>query len=159
MWKTGSGRLKPRDDVRTLRPAIPVSIVPALLSGVVAGAAYAQNTTQPVEFVEGVSSARMTGRLTGYETTTYTLTARAGQAAHVVFKPDNGNCEFIVYSPGQKPGVNEAFFNGSNRGNEFTGILPSSGTYTVWVGLSRGAARGLQSCGYSIAFSLSGQGS
>jgi hypothetical protein len=127
-----------------------------LLSGAVAGVAYAQNKTQPVEFIEGVTSAKMTGRLTGYETMTYTLTARAGQAARVVFRPDNGDCEFIVYSPGQRPGVNEAFFNGSSGGNEFTGILPSSGTYTVWVGLSREAARGLQSCGYSIAFSLSG---
>jgi hypothetical protein len=127
-----------------------------LLSGAVAGVAYAQNKTQPVEFIEGVTSAKMTGRLTGYETTTYTLTARAGQAARIVFRPDNGDCEFIVYSPGQRPGVNEAFFNGSSSGNEFAGILPSSGTYTVWVGLSREAARGLQSCGYSIAFSLTG---
>lgn len=134
-------------------------VVPALfMSGAIAGDAHAQNKTQAVEFVEGVTSARMTGRLTGYETTTYTLDARAGQSARIVFKPDNGNCEFLVYRPGQTPGQNEAFFNGSNMGNEFTGILPSGGTYSVWVGLSRDAARGLQSCAYTIGFSITGGG-
>ena len=135
-------------------------VVPALLaSGAIAGDAHAQSKTQTVEFVEGVTSARMTARLTGYETMTYTLDARAGQSARIVFKPDNGNCEFLVYRPGQTPGQNEAFFNGSNMGNEFTGILPSTGTYSVWVGLSREAARGLQSCAYTIGFSITGGGS
>lgn len=142
--------------MRTLPYIVPAYIVPALfLGGAIAGSAYAQKT-QAVEFVEGVTSAKMTGRLTGYETMTYTLVGRAGQSARIVFRPDNGECEFLVYRPGQTPGQNEAFFNGSNMGNEFTGILPSNGTYTVWVGLSREAARSLQSCGYSIAFSLSG---
>ena len=109
-----------------------------------------------MEFIEGVTSARMTGRLTGYETMTYTLDARAGQSARIVFRPDNGNCEFLVYRPGQTPGQNEAFFNGSNMGNEFTGILPSTGMYSVWVGLGRDAARGLQSCAYTIGFSITG---
>ncbi len=127
-----------------------------LLGGLFAGAAQAQKT-QPVEFVEGVTSAKMTGRLTGYDTMTYTLEGRAGQSARIVFKPDNGNCEFLVYRPGQATGANEAFFNGSRMGNEFTGILPATGTYKVWVGLGRDAARGLQSCGYTIAFSVSGE--
>jgi hypothetical protein len=131
-------------------------VVPALvLGGLFAAEADAQKV-QAVELVEGATSARMAGRLTGYETTTYTLDARAGQSARIVFRPDNGNCEFLVYRPGQTPGQNEAFFNGSSMGNEFTGILPSTGTYTVWIGLSREAARGLQSCSYTIAFSLSG---
>ena len=135
----------------------PAYVTPVLfLAAAFAGSAHAQNRTQPVEFVEGVTSARMTGRLSGYETMTYTLDARAGQSARVVFKPDNGDCEFLVYRPGQTPGQNEAFFNGSSMGNEFTGILPSTGTYVVWVGLSREAARGLQSCAYSIGFSVAG---
>ncbi len=126
-----------------------------LLGGLFAGSAHAQKT-QAVEFIEGVTSAKMSGRLSGYETMTYTLTGHAGQSARIVFRPDNGACEFLVYAPGQKPGANEAFHNGSRRGNEFSGILPSTGTYTVWVGLSPDAARGLQSCGYTIAFSVSG---
>ena len=139
------------------RLGVPACLVPAfVLGGVMAGEASAQKV-QPVEFVEGVTSAKMTGRLTGYETVTYTLHARAGQSARIVFKPDNGDCEFLVYRPGQTPGQNEAFFNGSKTGNEFTGILQSTGIYNVWVGLGRDAARGLQSCGYSIAFSLSGE--
>ena len=137
--------------MRTLRYVVPALLV----GGAIAGAAHAQKT-QAVEFIEGVSSAKMSGQLSGYETMTYTLAARAGQAARIVFRPDNGDCEFLVYRPGQTPGQNEAFFNGSNMGNEFTGILPSTGTYIVWVGLSRGAARGLQSCGYTIAFSITG---
>lgn len=127
-----------------------------LLGGLFVGAAQAQKT-QPVEFVEGVTSAKMTGRLSGYEEVTYTLEGRAGQSARIVFKPDNGKCEFIVYGPRQTPGVNEAMFNGSKLGNEFNGILPETGTYKVWVGLGRDAARGLQSCGYTIAFSVSGE--
>jgi hypothetical protein len=136
---------------------LPACVVPALVfGGVIASEAHAQARTQAVEFVEGVTSAKMTGRLTGYETVTYTLDASAGQSGRIVFRPDNGDCEFLVYRPGQTPGQNEAFFNGSSMGNEFTGILPSTGTYTVWVGLGREAARGLQSCGYSIAFSVTG---
>jgi hypothetical protein len=162
MWKTGlSASADEEDDVRTLPFGVSAfsasaSVVPALFLGAVAGDAYAQNKTQAVEFVEGVSSAKMTGQLSGYETMTYTLAARAGQSARIVFRPDNGDCEFLVYRPGQTPGQNEAFFNGSKVGNEFTGILQSTGTYMVWVGLSRDAARGLQSCGYTIAFSITG---
>jgi hypothetical protein len=141
------------DDVRSLSSA---RFVAALcLVGAVVGVAHAQKV-QAVELIEGVSSAKMTGLLTGYETMTYTLEARAGQAARIAFKPNNGDCEFLVYRPGQTPGQNEAFFNGSNMGNDFSGILPSTGTYTVWIGLSREAARGLQSCAYSIGFSITG---
>jgi hypothetical protein len=128
-------------------------ILPALV--LFAAEANAQKV-QAVEFVEGVTSAKMTGRLTGYETMTYTLEARAGQSARIVFRPDNGNCNFLIFRPGQTAGQNEAFFNGSNMGNDFSGILPSTGAYSVWVGLSRDAARGLQSCSYSIAFSVTG---
>ena len=143
--------------MRTLPFFAPAYVVSAFFFGAAfVSSAHAQNKTQAVEFVEGVTSAKMMGRLSGYETMTYTLDARAGQSARVVFKPDNGDCEFLVYRPGQTPGQNEAFFNGSSMGNEFTGILPSTGTYVVWVGLSRDAARGLQTCAYSIGFSIAG---
>jgi hypothetical protein len=162
MWKTESLAFETaEDDVRTLpfggrRFGLPALVVATLVAGAsFAGAAHAQKT-QAVEFVGGVTSAKMTGRLTGYETMTYTLQARAGQAARIVFKPDNGNCDFLIFRPGQTAGQNEAFFNGSNMGNDFSGILPSTGAYSVWVGLSRDAARGLQSCGYSVAFSVTG---
>jgi hypothetical protein len=143
------------DDVRMASRSAAYAVSALCFGGAVAGAAYGQKV-QAVEFIEGVSSAKMTGLLTGYETMTYTLAARAGQAARIAFKPNNGDCEFLVYRPGQTPGQNEAFFNGSNMGNDFSGILPSTGTYTVWVGLSREAARGLQSCAYSIGFSVTG---
>jgi hypothetical protein len=150
MWKDDPA--DEEDSMRTLPYVLPA----LFLGGVIAGDADAQKT-QAVEFIEGVTSAKMSGRLTGYETMTYTLGAHAGQAARIVFRPDNGDCAFLIYGPGQKAGQNAAFFNGSNMGNEFTGILPSSGTYTVWVGLSRSAARGLQSCAYTIAFSVTGE--
>lgn len=148
------------DDVRTL-PGRTLSLRGCVVSVLVigaalAGVAYAQKS-QKVEFIEGVTSAKMSGRLSGYETMTYTLEARAGQAARIAFKPNNGNCEFLVFRPGQSTSQNEAFFNGSNMGNDFSGILPSTGTYTVWVGLSRDAARGLQSCAYTIGFSVTGE--
>lgn len=129
----------------------------ALLLGMtVAGSAAAQSRTQVVAFADGATTATETGEIRGYEAVTYTLEARGGQSATFLFKPNNGECEFLVYRPDQTPGQNEAFFNGSSMGNEFSGILPASGTYSVWVGLNRTAARGLQTCNYTIRFSITG---
>ncbi len=103
-------------------------------------AAVAQDDirTERVQFARGAESATVEGSITGYETVDYLLGASAGQAMNVSMATDNPSNSFNILAPGE---TEVAMFVGSTEGNQYEGVLPESGDYTVRVYLMRNAAR------------------
>ena len=114
--------------------------------------ALAADRTETVKFAAGASSATKRGSIKGYDGIAYKLGASAGQVMQVLFSPSNRSCYFNVIAPGS----DEAVFNGSATGNEYSANLTRSGNYTVQVYMMRSAARRNETCKYSISFEISG---
>jgi hypothetical protein len=128
------------------------------LGAAVAGGALAQekdqDRTQVVIAPPDAKTLTETGSLSATETMTYTIDAKSGHSASVTFKSNNAKCGFVVYGPGQTPGENAAMFESFASGNQFSGFLPSTGTYLVRVALNRDAARNQQTCDYTVTFAV-----
>lgn len=124
---------------------------------IVASAALAASPieTRPVHFAKGASSATLKGTLKGERTVDYTLRARAGQTMSVSLKTSNNANYFNVLPPGSK---DVAIFVGSTGGNEWSGVLPSDGEYTIRVYLMRSAARRNEEANYTLTVGVSGEG-
>jgi hypothetical protein len=116
------------------------------------GMALAADRTETVKFAAGASSATVKGAIKGYDGITYRLGASAGQVMQVLFSPSNRACYFNVMAPGS----DEAVFNGSINGNEYSANLTRGGNYVVQVYMMRSAARRNETCKYSISFEISG---
>ncbi|MDN6859188.1 hypothetical protein QO207_21565 [Pseudomonas sp. CAN2814] len=120
-----------------------------LLSASPALALAADNvTTVPVHFTKGASSTVMKGSFKGYDTVLYTLSAKAGQHMKVGVS-GSSNANFNVFAPGDKPGEATALGSGA-VGQDWSGALPSSGTYSVQVYQMRATARRGTKVDYSI---------
>ena len=128
---------------------IPACLAVALL---LAAPASAKDTAKTVHFAKGETSATLTGSVAGYDTLNYKLGAAGGQTLTVSFAPKNTSCYFNIVAPG----ADSALFMGEVSGNDYSGTLPSSGTYTVQVYLMRNAARRGETCKHTIAFSITG---
>jgi hypothetical protein len=133
-----------------------------LLARLVAGAlaavmawtvAAAEIETRPIQFAKGASSATVKGTIKGDRTVDYTVRARAGQAMTVKLATRNGANYFNLLPPGSN---DVAIFVGSTGGNEWTGVLPSDGDYTVRVYLMRSAARRNESASYTLTVGVTG---
>jgi uncharacterized protein YraI len=117
--------------------------------------------TEQVRFGAGQTGTTIAGRITGYESVSYTLGAEAGQRMRVALDPSNLAAYFNVYAPGAGPG-DDALANGGLPGpmvpdlNRFEGTLPASGTYTVSVYMMRAAARRNEVSDYTLAISITG---
>ena len=109
--------------------------------------------TQPVQFAKGHSSATIKGSITGYETIDYTLRARAGQTMTVSLKTKHGANYFNVLPPGS---AGEAIFVGATSGDDWSGTLPTDGSYTVRVYLMRSAARRNEAAHYTLDVGITG---
>lgn len=109
--------------------------------------------TQPVHFAKGHSSATIKGSITGYEIIDYTLGARAGQTMSVSLKTKHRANYFNVLPPGS---TDQALFTGSTSGNDWTGTLPTDGSYTVRVYLMRSAARRNETAHYTLDVGITG---
>jgi small nuclear ribonucleoprotein (snRNP)-like protein len=114
--------------------------------------AAAADKTVVVKFKPGARSATVKGSLRGYDGVTYVIGANAGQAMSIVFSPKNSSCYFNVTAPGAE----EALFNGSTTGNEFSANLDASGNYEAQVYLMRNAARRNETCQYSMTVEIGG---
>jgi hypothetical protein len=125
-----------------------------LFAASAAGPAFAQDRTVQVEVPDDARSKSEAGKLAGAETVTYTIDAKSGQSASVNLKSNNASCGFLIYGPGQTPGRNAAMYDSAASGNGFSGFLPSTGTYLVQIGLRRDAARGEQTCDYTVTFAV-----
>jgi hypothetical protein len=122
------------------------------LSASVSGAD--QIIIKPVQFAAGANSATVKGTVKGYDSVDYTLTAKAGQTMSVKMTTTNASSYFNVLPPGS---TGEAIFIGSSEGNNYSGVLPASGKYTVRVYLMRNAARRNETASYSVSFKITGK--
>jgi hypothetical protein len=108
-----------------------------LMAGILAGSILAANicvtaqadTTHPVQFAKGKSSATITGTVKGGEDANYVLRANAGQTLNVDMKSSKGAAFFSVLPPSGPP----AIFDGMQDGNHYSGTLPSDGEYKIVV--------------------------
>jgi hypothetical protein len=105
-----------------------------------------------VHFQKGKDSAVVKGRIKGYETVDYRLNARAGQTLEVTLKTSNRANYFNVLQPGEE----SALFVGSSSGDQFSGVLPKNGDYSLRVYLMRSAARRNEVANYSLTVRITG---
>ncbi|TLP71552.1 g-type lysozyme inhibitor [Pseudomonas nitroreducens] len=109
-------------------------------------------TTVPVHFAKGASSTTVKGSFKGYDTVLYKLSAKAGQHMKVAVSGSN-NANFNLYAPGDEPGESTALGSGA-VGQDWSGALPASGTYSVQVYQMRATARRGTKVDYSIRFGI-----
>jgi len=136
---------------------LPVGIVAALL---LAPPVFAHAQTAPqaprqerVTFAKGSSSATLRGRLKGDAEVDYVVRAGAGQTLSVKLKKSNPQNYFNVLPPGS---ADVAMCVGQS-GEDFTGMLPADGDYTVRVYLVRAAARRNESSAYALTVGVTGK--
>jgi len=111
--------------------------------------------SQSIQFKRGASSATLKGSIKGDQVVDYKLRAGAGQKMAVQFEPSSPSAYFNVLPPGSE----EAIFNGSVGGNDFSGELPATGEYRIRVYLVRSAARRGESASYGLTVSVTGAAS
>jgi hypothetical protein len=103
--------------------------------------------TERVQFKPGATSAVVEDSITGYQTVDYVLGAREGQSMNVSMATNIGANYFNILAPGE---TEVAMFIGSTSGNQYEGILPESGDYTIRVYLMRSAARRNETADYRL---------
>ena len=105
-----------------------------------------------VQFAKGKTSKVIKGTLTGDQSRIYLVNLRAGQTVTVKLLSTNSSANFNVTAPGAM----EAMFIGSVSGNEFSGVVPSTGDYKIDLFLMRSAARRRESMNFTIAIGATG---
>jgi hypothetical protein len=111
--------------------------------------------TQSVHFDKGTSGTTIKGKIQGYESYNYTLSAKAGQTMKVKLSTKHGATYFNIYAPGKAPG-DEAMFIGASNGTSFKGELPADGRYIIQVFMMRSAARRNEVANYSLSVEITG---
>ena len=111
--------------------------------------------TEHVHFPKGEIGTTIKGHIRGNETVDYKLRVRAGQSLGVGLKTDNASNYFNILAPGEHE---EAFFIGSNEGNDYMGDAQDSGNYTIRVYLYRNAARRGERAHYTLDISAAAAG-
>lgn len=118
---------------------------PTTLPGPVGGP-VANGRSEDIRFDRGASSATRRGVVRGYETMTYFLDVRAGQAINVSLQSSNRSGYFNVTAPRS----DQAVFNGSTSGNRWRGRAATSGRYKIEIYLMRNAARRGEQLRYTL---------
>ncbi|MFO1407774.1 MAG: hypothetical protein U1F08_09625 [Steroidobacteraceae bacterium] len=126
-----------------------------LLSGAVALSASADDgiRTQRIQFANGANSATVEGTIKGYQIVDYVLHASKGQSMNVSLATRNTATYFNILAPGE---TDVAFFNGSVSENQYEGLLPATGDYTIRVYMMRSAARRNEVASYRLEMIVSG---
>lgn len=124
---------------------------------VTAFGASAQDRTIDVRFPAGASATTISDRVTGRDAVLYRVGAEAGQMMSVALSSDNSATYFNIYAPGRGLG-DEALAVGefSDPINNWSGVLPASGDYTVAVFLYRAAARRGETSNFTLDVSIVG---
>jgi hypothetical protein len=95
---------------------------------------FAQGVPQRVRFQSGHSSAKLKGRIVGFDTKDYVVGAKAGQAMALRLSSSNTSTYFVIYSiNGRATDMNEI--------TEWSETLSESGDYLIRVFMMRSAAR------------------
>jgi hypothetical protein len=138
--------------MRTILTAVSLAILlvqPPCTTSVAADSGIRQ---ERVQFAEGATSAVIKGQLKGDATVDYLVHARAGQTFSVTLKKTNSQNYFNI----NPPGTDVAMYVGQS-GNDFTGVLPTDGDYTIRVYLMRPAARRNESSDYTLTVTVTGK--
>jgi len=130
--------------------AVALALAQALVGTAAADAGIRQ---EEVQFAKGASSAVIKGQLKGDATIDYTVRAAAGQTLAVKLQKSNAQNYFNVLPPGST-GV--AMFVG-DTGENYSGLLPTDGDYTIRVYLMRPAARRGEASSYTLTIGVTGQ--
>ena len=130
--------------------AVALALAQALVGSAAADAGIRQ---EEVQFAKGASSAVIKGQLKGDATIDYTVRAAAGQTLAVKLQKSNTQNYFNVLPPGST-GV--AMFVG-DTGENYSGLLPTDGDYTIRVYLMRPAARRGEASSYTLTIGVTGQ--
>jgi len=109
--------------------------------------------TERVQFAKGATSAVIKGQVKGSGDVDYLVQAGAGQTLTVSLKVSNRMNYFNVLPPGSK---DVAMYAGQT-GEDFKGVLPTDGDYTIRVYLVRAAARRNESSKYTLTVSVTGK--
>jgi hypothetical protein len=125
------------------------------LAALLPRAALAKSDTRSerIQFKPGASTATVSGRIKGYQTVDYLVSARKGQLANISLGTQHAATYFNILAPGQ---TEVAFFNGSVSQNQFEGVLPQTGTYRLRVYMMRSAARRNEVASYRLEVAISG---
>ncbi|MFC7297547.1 hypothetical protein [Herminiimonas aquatilis] len=83
------------------------------------------------------SAQTIQGTITGYQSADHNVQVAAGQTLTVHLDTSNTSSYFNVTAAG----ADQAMFIGSTSGNDYQGVMPSSGVYTIRVYMMRNAAR------------------
>lgn len=106
-------------------------------------------TKVSVKFARGTSSATVRGTVSGFRYVDYRVGARGGQTMTVSLKSASEWAQFVVFDPVMEN------VEGSIGDTDWSGELPSDGTYTVRVMLPRAEARRKGSmANYSVKISI-----
>jgi hypothetical protein len=134
---------------------VSVALVSILLLFVVVTSHAAEQTTRTdrVKFSKGATSAVIKGQVKGSGDVDYLVRAGAGQTITVSLKVSNRMNYFNVLPPGSK---DVAMYAGQT-GEDFKGVLPADGDYTIRVYLIRAAARRNESSRYTLTVSVTGK--
>lgn len=139
--------------MKTLLSAIAVVFILAHPVVGIATPAEQSTRTERVKFAKGSTSAVVKGQVKGSGDVDYLVRAGAGQTITVSLKVSNRSNYFNVLPPGSK---DVAMYAGQT-GEDFKGVLPTDGGYTIRVYLMRAAARRNESSKYTLTVSVTGK--
>lgn len=112
-----------------------------------------EHSAKPVVFAKGQTSTAITGRIEGRHYIDHTLHAAAGQTLTVRLKAASRSAYFNLLPPGSP---DAAMAIGEFSDNQFSGLLPDDGIYTIRVFLNRAAARRNAASNYSLKVGVGG---
>lgn len=134
----------------TASAAVAIAFAQAMVGTATADTGIRQ---EKVQFAQGASSTAIKGQLKGDATVDYTVRASAGQMLAIGLKKSNPQNYFNVLPPGS---AGSAMFVG-DTGENYSGLLPTDGAYTVRVYLMRPAARRGETTTYTLTIGVTGK--
>ena len=137
-----------------MKPTNILSVVISFLLFVSISHVFAQDEIRQkrVQFKKGAASAVIKGWLKGYSNVDYLMRAGAGQTMTVSMQRSNLANYFNVLPPGSK----DVAMYAPQTAEEFKGVLPTDGDYTIRVYLVRAAARRNESSDYTLTITVTG---
>lgn len=127
------------------RTMIPIVAGFAVLAAAAPAFAEPEIRHEQVQFQKGTSGATVKGSIKGRQVIDYRVRAVAGQNMDVTLKASKTSAYFNVLATDNAP-----LFVGSVSGNQFSGLLPKDGEYTIRVYLMGNAASSNQSADFTL---------
>ena len=127
------------------RTMIPIVAGFAVLAAAAPAFAEPEIRHEQVQFQKGTSGATVKGSIKGRQVIDYRVRAVAGQNMDVTLKASKTSAYFNVLATDDTP-----LFVGSVSGNQFSGLLPKDGEYTIRVYLMGNAASSNQSADFTL---------